>query len=295
MSQQRCRSLIARLDRLPAAKHVAQIGAVIGREFAHPLLAAVANMPQARLVREIDMLVTSGLAFRRGTPPEAVYTFKHALVRDAAYNTLLRTQRQQLHALIGQTLERRFPETAEAEPEVLAHHFTQAGATEKAIGYWHQAGERSLRRSANAEASAHLRRAIKLLGTLPGGQERDRTELSLQTAIGTATRALTGHASDESLGVYSRARRLLNPGVPIKDQMSVLYGLWSVNIVRCEQLASRDVAQQSMDLAAHSNDPETLAFAHRMLGFTLWVAGESAAAVPLLQRVVALLSQGKTT
>jgi predicted ATPase len=155
-------SLNARLDRLPAAKQVAQIGAVIGRDFTHGLLAVVAAMPEPLLSHGIDTLVASGLAFRRGVAPDAVYTFKHALVRDAAYNVLLRSQRQELHARIGRVLQEHFPEIAQSEPEVLAHHFTQAGEPEIAVRYWHRAGERALQRSANAEASAHLTRAIEI-------------------------------------------------------------------------------------------------------------------------------------
>ena len=166
-------SLIARLDRLPTAKQVAQIGAVIGREFTHPLLAAVARMPEAQLADGIDTLVASGLAFRRGVLPDADYTFKHALVRDAAYSTLLRSQRQELHARIGSILETQFPETADAEPEVLAHHFAQAGLADNAVRYWHRAGERALQRSANAEASAHLARAIDILVSLTATPERN--------------------------------------------------------------------------------------------------------------------------
>jgi predicted ATPase len=132
------------------------------------------------------------------------------------------------------------------------------------------------------------------LGSLPTSLERDRLELNLQNALGTATRALTGHASDESLRVYSRARALLNPGVAVKDQISVLYGLWSVNIVRCEHSSGRDVALQSLTLAARDTDPEALAFANRMMGLTLWAAGESAEAVPLLERVVALYAPGQS-
>ena len=166
-------SLIARLDRLPAAKQVAQIGAVIGREFAHTLLAAVAQMPEAQLAHGIDTLVASGLAFRRGVPPDAVYTFKHALVRDAAYNTLLRSQRQELHARIGRALEEHFPEIVDTQPELLAHHFTQAGLIDPAIEFWRRAGLRSVGRSAHAEAGAHFECALDLLGKLPPSEQRD--------------------------------------------------------------------------------------------------------------------------
>ena len=146
-------SLLARLDRLAPVKEVAQIGAAIGREFSHALLAAVADRPEAELRAALDQLVSSELVFRRGTPPEATYSFKHALVQDAAYGTLLKSRRQQLHARIAQVLEEQFPETAEAQPELLAHHCTQAGLVEKAVDYWYKAGRQAMARSATVEAA----------------------------------------------------------------------------------------------------------------------------------------------
>ena len=137
---------------------------MIGREFAHALLTAVAKMPEAQLAHGIDTLVASGLAFRRGMAPDAVYTFKHALVRDAAYSTLLRSQRQELHARIGKSLEEHFPEIVDTQPELLAHHFAQAGSLDQAIEYWRRAGLRSVGRSAHAEAGAHFACALDLLG-----------------------------------------------------------------------------------------------------------------------------------
>jgi predicted ATPase len=167
-------SLLARLDRLAPVKEVAQIGAVIGREFSHELLAAVASMSANLLGDALEQLVNSELVFRRGTPPEATYTFKHALVQDAAYQSLLKSKRQQLHARIVQMLEEQVPAAGGTQPELLAHHCSQAGLAEKAVAYWHQAGQRSLKRSATSEAVAQLTRGLEILRSLPEGDRRDR-------------------------------------------------------------------------------------------------------------------------
>src|SRR5215467_8313215 len=155
-------SLLARLDRLPATREVAQIGAALGRSFSHELVSAVAEIPQQKLDDALVQLVRAELMFRRGTPPDAEYTFKHALVQNAAYGTLLRSRRQQLHARIAATIGTQFPETAISEPELLAHHFTHAGLTEAAIEWWGKAGDQALRRSAFQEAISHLGRAIEM-------------------------------------------------------------------------------------------------------------------------------------
>ena len=156
-------SLMARLDRLGAAKEMAQIGAAIGREFSHALLGAVAGKPEAELASALDRLVAAGLLFRQGVPPHATYLFKHALVQDAAYGTLLREPRRALHARIAETLESQFGEIAENQPELLARHCTEAGRFEKAINYWLKAGEQAVARSAMPEAEALLRKGLRLV------------------------------------------------------------------------------------------------------------------------------------
>src|SRR5215510_2058825 len=165
-------SLTARLDRLAPVKEVAQIGAAIGREFAYEVLAAVAPVRDHELADALSQLVAAGLLFRHGQPPEARYLFKHALVRDAAYASLLRSTRHQLHTRIAMVLEERFPDTAAAQPELVAHHFTEAGLHAQAVGYWHQAGQRATERSAHVEAIAHLTKGLELLPTLPATHER---------------------------------------------------------------------------------------------------------------------------
>ena len=190
-------SLMARLDRFMPVKEIAQIGAAIGREFSYELIAAVAPMPQAQLDDALAQLSESGLAFRRGTPPDAVYTFKHALVQDAAYNSLLKSRRQELHAKIARVIEARFPNIKTTEPEVLAHHLTAAGLTEAAIPLWQAAGELALKRMALTEAISHLNQGLELVSTLPRSSQRDASELGLRTRLGTAWMALKGWAAPE--------------------------------------------------------------------------------------------------
>ncbi|MER8388773.1 AAA family ATPase [Mesorhizobium sp. M1428] len=285
-------SLMARLDRLAPVKEIAQIGAAIGREFSYELLAAVARRTDAQLTGALDQLTEAGLVFRRGTPPNASYIFKHALVQDAAYNTLLRARRRDLHARIGHVLEAGFPEIVTSQPELLAHHFAEAGLDDAAIDYWRKGGERALERSANAEAAAHLERAIRQLVTLPESKERNRRELPLQMALGSTTRALKGHAADETLKVYNRARALLDETVPVKQQMAVLYGAWTVPAVRGDWVSALEIARQSFALAQSDDDPEAAAFASRMNGIALWLTGSLEEAVPHLERAVRLYAPG---
>ena len=190
-------SLMARLDRFMPVKEIAQIGAAIGREFSYELIAAVAPMPQAQLDDALARLSESGLAFRRGTPPDAVYTFKHALVQDAAYDSLLKSRRQELHAKIARVIEQRFPNIKTTEPEVLAHHLTAAGLAEAAIPLWQAAGELALKRMALTEAISHLNQGLELVSTLPRSSQRDASELGLRSRLGTAWLALKGWAAPE--------------------------------------------------------------------------------------------------
>ena len=200
---------MARLDRLGPAKEVAQIGAAIGREFSYELLGVVARRARSGAAeRRWTGFRRRGWLFRQGAPPDAIYTFKHALVQDAAYSTLLRSDRQQLHARIAEVLEERFPERIAREPELLAHHFAEARQTERAIGYWLKAGERAAERSANLEAIRQLTRGLEALKTLPESPERDRRELAFQIAIGTPLIAVHGYSAPQTGAAYSRARVL---------------------------------------------------------------------------------------
>ena len=200
-------SLMARLDRLGPAKEVAQIGSAIGREFSHALLASVARKPEAELGSALDRLVQAGLLFRQGVPPHASYLFKHALVQDAAYGTLLREPRRALHARIAETLESQFAETAESQPEILAHHCTEAGLIEKAAGLWGKAGQRSLARSALVEAAAQLTRALDQIATLPGTPALRREQIKLQVALINALMHIKGYAAPKPRRLRSRHAR----------------------------------------------------------------------------------------
>ena len=188
---------MARLDRLVSVKPIAQIGAVIGREFSYEMIEAVAPMPQAQLDESLLRLTEAGLAFRRGTPPDAIYTFKHALVQDAAYNSVLKSRRQALHAKIAGVIEARFPNVRATEPEVLAHHLTEAGLAEAAIPLWQEAGELALKRWALTEAIAHLNRGLELVSVRPGSPQRDASELGLRSLLGTAWKAFKGSSAPE--------------------------------------------------------------------------------------------------
>ena len=185
-------SLMARLDRLATVKDVAQLGATIGRTFACELLQAVSPLDEAALQHGLRQLVEAELVYQRGVPPQATYTFKHALIQDAAYQSLLRSTRQQYHQRLAQVLAKQFPETAETQPELLAHHYTEAGLWEQAIPYWQRAGERALQRSANLEAVSHVTRGLEVLTALPETHERVHQELALQLTLGPALAATKG-------------------------------------------------------------------------------------------------------
>ncbi len=202
-------SLMARLDRLGPAKEVAQIGAAIGREFSHALLAAVVRMPEAELGSVLDRLIQAGLLFRLGSPPNATYLFKHALVRDASYGTLLREPRRALHARIAEAVESQFAETAESQPERLAHHCTEAGLIEKAAALWGKAGQRSLARSALVEATVQLIRALSQIATLPGTPALRGDQIKLQVALVNALMHTKGHAAPETIASLDRARAFI--------------------------------------------------------------------------------------
>jgi tetratricopeptide (TPR) repeat protein len=216
-------SLLARLDRLAPVREVAQIGAALGRQFPHELIAAVTPMRAALLDDALAQLVGAELIYRRGTPPDAEYTFKHALVQDAAYSTLLRSRRQQLHTRIAATLENRFPEIVSTQPALLAHHCSEAGLSEKAVEYWLAAGRQAWGRSAAAEAVVLLRRGLALVPTLPDSDGRRETELDLRIALGQAVIASRGWGAPELDEVHSRAREL---ALALNRPRALLFGLW---------------------------------------------------------------------
>jgi class 3 adenylate cyclase/predicted ATPase len=227
-------SLMARLDRLATVKELAQIGAVIGREFSHELIAAVADRPQEQLESGLDQLVASELVFRRGAPPDATYSFKHALVKDAAYQSLLKSRRQQLHARLAQVFEDRFPAVVETQPELMAYHLTEAGLDERAADAWARAGRAALGRSAMREAVNSLSRAVGLLRGLPSSPDRQRLELELLGALGVALTNTLGPASPEAQAAHERADLLSQELGDRKARFRARWNLWRVYNVRAE-------------------------------------------------------------
>ncbi|MGO9327256.1 MAG: AAA family ATPase, partial [Steroidobacteraceae bacterium] len=278
-------SLMARLDRLGPAKEVAQIGAAIGREFSHPLLAAVMRKPEVELGSALDRLIQAGLLFRQGVPPHATYLFKHALVQDAAYGTLLREPRRALHARIAETLESQFAEIAERQPELLARHCTDAGLIEKAAALWGKAGRRSLARSALVEAAEQLTRALAQIATLPGTPALRREEIKLQVALANALMHTKGYAAAEAKAAVEQARLFIERaealGEPAEDPLvlfSVLYGLWGVKSVDINADACRDVAAHFLALAEKQESTTPLMIGHRIMGHSLFYMGDLAQA-----------------
>ncbi len=277
-------SLMARLDRLHPLKEVAQTAAVIGRSFDHRSIAALTALPEAELADAMQRLVEAELIFRRGTPPEASYLFKHALVRDAAYESLLKAKRIALHGRLLEILEAR----GDAAPEIMAQHAETAGQTVKAIDYWRRAGEHALQRSANLEASRHFSQGIELIKSLPASPERDRKEFRLYLGLGPAIRALKGHSASETAQAFSRARDLIDADTDLAEQMSVLYGLWGVTMAGSAHAEGCVVASQALELVAQTSDADTRALAHRMLGETLWAMGDLPQARHYLERAIDL-------
>jgi predicted ATPase len=286
-------SLMARLDRLAPVKEMAQIGAVIGREFSHELLAAVAPMPANLLGDSLEQLVSSELVFRRGTPPEATYSFKHALVQDTAYQSLLKSRRQQLHARITEVLEEHFPEQTEAHPELLAHHCSQAGLADKAVDYWQRAGLRSISRSAMMEAMTQLTRGMEVLQCLPDGPDQQRRELGLQVALGQALSALKGYAAIEAGRAYARARELCEQVGDTPHLFPVLFGQWLFHFVRGELSPAREAGEQLLHLAEQQNDDAAQLAGYRAVASVLSNSGELILARRHLERLLALYDPAK--
>jgi predicted ATPase len=227
-------SLMARLDRLGLAKQVAQLGAVVGREFGYEVLQAVSPVEEAVLQQGLAQLVDAELLYQRGLPPQARYRFKHALIQEAAYQSLLRSTRRQYHQQIVQVLEAKSPETCETHPELVAHHYTEAGLNAQAIPYWQRAGQRAIERSANVEALVHLTKGLELLRTLPDTLERFEQELTLQLALGTTLLVLKGHTAPELERLYTRARELGQQVGDGQQLFRALLGLRSVYNHRTE-------------------------------------------------------------
>jgi class 3 adenylate cyclase/predicted ATPase len=281
-------SLMARLDRLASVRLVAQIGAAIGRQFPYRLLRTVSDLPEDELQASLARLVVSELVFQRGTLPEAVYTFKHALVQDAAHGSLLRSARQQLHAQIAQALEAQSPDLMDTQPELFAQHYTEAGLVEKSVGFWGKAGHRSVARSAMTEAAAQFQKGLDQLALLPESVERSRQELELRSSLGAVLLAVKGHAAVETGKAYARARELWEQlGSPL-EYLQVPYGFSRHHAFRGEFAPSQRLDADLLRLSTERGDSVGLILGHYSSGHNLMLAGRFASSRTHLEEVLAL-------
>ena len=246
-------------------------------------------VPEDELQRRAAQALTDAeLLYVRGIAPEATYQFKHALIQDAAYEALLKTRRRELHRHVAGALSDKFPELAEAQPELLAHHYTAAGMSVQAVPYWQRAGQRTLERSANVEAIRYLTKGLELLQPLPNTPERAQQELTLQITLGSALVVNRGYAAPEVEKAYTRARELCQQLGETPQLFPVLWGLWDFYLVRAELQTGRELGEQLLTLAQRAQDPALLLEAHDALGQTLWALGEFAPARAQLEQGMAL-------
>ena len=269
-------SLLARLDRLGPPKSVAQIGAVIGREFSHELLREVASEPEATLSPALDRLVAAGLLFRQGLPPHANYLFNHALVQDAAYQSLLKSRRQLHHARIADVLQAKF--SATAEPELIAYHFTEAGRIEQAIDYWLRAGQRAMQRSAHVEAERHLRVGLGLLAGLPETTTRHHREITLQNTLGVCLMPTRGFGNPEVAAAFNRAAEICTRVDDDRGLFIALRGKGQYHMISGDLRSARDDAHRILELAEQVGNHDFLIEAHHLGWSTLCFTGEFRAA-----------------
>ena len=288
-------SLMARLDRLGSAKEVAQIGAAIGREFSHALLAEVVRKQETELQSAIHCLIEAGLLFRQGVPPHASYLFKHVLVQDAAYGTLLREPKRALHARIAETLESQFAEIAEREPELLARHCTEAGLIQKAASLWGRAGQRSLAGSALVEAAEQLTHALQQIATLPATPALRREQIELQVALILALLHVKGFAAPETKAAEEQARLLIEQAEaldePPEDPLLlfvILAGVWSANYIAFHGDVIQELAAQFLALAEKQGTTVPLMIGHNLMGIALTSTGDIVEGQAHFDRALAL-------
>jgi len=282
-------SLLARLDRLgEATKEVAQIAAAIGREFSYELLTLVVQKSEEEVASSLVRLTDAGLVFCRGTPPRATFLFKHALVRDAAYGTLLRGSRQALHARIAGTLEERWPEIVDAQPELLAHHFTEAVSNERALQYWQRAGERALRNAAYQESIAHLEKALAVAEKLAESPTLRVLRLRLRIGQGQALIHTKGYAAPETTAAFSRARDLAVEVEDVTEGFPAYYGLWAGSWVRGELAQARESAEAFVNGTTNRPKSAEAGVAQRLLGSTSWLQGDFSSARTYLEKSLAI-------
>ncbi len=279
-------SLTARLDRLGDAKDVVQIGAAIGREFDYDLLRSVAPWEEEVLLEKLERLVD--LLQGRGVAPRLRYAFKHALIQEAAYTSLLKRTRQQYHARIAQSLERRFPEICAAQPELIAEHYTRAGEPEKSVAWWLQAGQRALAQFANVEAIHHLEQGLEAIAQAPQSEGSRELELELQTSLGPALCATRGYAAPEVERAYARGRELCREIGSAPELFSVQWGLWAYHVVRANLELALETGEEMRRLADAADDDSWQVEASLAIGLTAYFQGRPADALADLERAVAL-------
>ncbi|MDF3061264.1 MAG: hypothetical protein K0S06_1373 [Microvirga sp.] len=276
--------LAARLDRLQSAKEVAQIAAVIGREFSYPLIRAIAGESDAALAATLERLAEADLIHVQGIPPDSSYRFKHALMQDAAYETMLKSRRRELHRAVAQILQNDFHEIADAQPELLAYHLTQAGVAEEAIGYWQRAGQQAIERSANVEAIAHLSHGLELVQVLPEGAARDQLELDLRVALGVPLIASRGYAAPEIEATYARARELSEKIGGSPQFANALWGLWVRYLTGGPIGAALEMAERYRAVAERTQDSGHLLETCQVMGIALFYLGRFRDGVSYLAR-----------
>ncbi|WJR80680.1 adenylate/guanylate cyclase domain-containing protein [Bradyrhizobium sp. NP1] len=281
-------SLMARLDRLAPVKEVAQIGAAIGRDFSYTLLRCVAGRDDLTLSAALAQLEDAELLLRRGTPPESSYSFKHALVQEAAYESLLKSRRQLLHKHIGEVLRDRFPVIAETEPEVVAYHFTEAGLSGVALEWWRKSGQQALKRSAYPEAVAHLGKAVAIADELPAGPGRTIDRLQLQISYGRALRGSLGHSAPETVAAWTRAREFAALNDPV-ELAPIHSGLFNASLTQGEITPMRELTESIMSAASRRPEsPVAAIVAHWSSGVTCWFGGDYLSARAHLEQALAI-------
>jgi predicted ATPase len=271
-------SLMARLDRLDGAKELAQIGAVLGREFPYELLRAVSEREAAALEDDLERLEAAELLFRRGAPPHASYVFKHTLVQDAAYQSLFKARRRELHGRTARVLEEHFPDVRDTHPELLAHHFAEAGLEAEAVDYYGLSGTRAHERSAYDEAAAHLERGLELLASLPATPERAERELAMQLALGLALQVSKGLGDPDVERAFLRARELCRKGGEVRELFPALWGLWLYNMQGHSYRTADRLAEELLRLAETTREPGLLLQAHHAGWNTAQIRGSLRAA-----------------
>jgi class 3 adenylate cyclase/predicted ATPase len=286
-------SLMARLDRMAPVKSIAQIGAAIGREFSYRLIAALVPLEPPNLHEALGQLVAAELIYARGAPPDAVYMFKHALLQDVAYASLLRVNRQELHSRIAEALRTQLPDIATKQPELLARHYTEAGLTEQAIEWWQKAGDLAIHRSADVDATSHLGRAIDLLGTLPAGPERDMRELHLRADLSGSLFATQGYSSADAEANSNRAWELCERVDGGAKLFQVLWGRFTAHLVRADIPRATQEAERFHVLAERADDPALIGMALRNLGIVKLHGGELRVAQVHLERAIRLINSGR--